>query len=219
MKPISYLESPFREKFGVPRQSLLVDVLCQMKFPKDDFYLEAFRGIDSFTHLWLIFEFHLIPKDSARALVRPPRFEAKKKMGVFATRSPHRPNKLGLSVVQFEKLEILSDTVILWVRGADLVDKTPIYDIKPYIPYADSIPHARARYFEDAPVKINVQWAVDFNQLEATEKTLVEAIVGLDPRPGFDKDSLDAYGVSFGGWNIRFKKQKSEFLITSLTKE
>jgi len=135
MKPIAQIKTPFPEKFGVPRQSLLVSKAWGlMVFPKTDFYSEAFRGIEESSHLWLISEFHLIPNDDFNGLVRPPRFENKKKMGVYGTRSPHRPNRLGLSLVEFDRLEILSDKINLWVRGVDLVDGTPVFDIKPYVP-------------------------------------------------------------------------------------
>src|SRR5690606_27454294 len=107
-----------------------------MSFPKSDFYAEAFRGIEESSHLWLIFEFHEV-QGPFNGLVRPPRFENKKKMGVYATRTPHRPNRLGLSVVKFDRLEMRDREIVLWVRGVDLVTNTPIFDIKPYVPYAD----------------------------------------------------------------------------------
>ena len=144
VEPLCFIRTPFVEKFGVPRQSLLVaDAIGEMVFPKNDFYAEAFRGIETFSHLWLIFDFHQVDEKSVQALVRPPRFEGKLKLGVFATRSPHRPNRMGLSVVKFLKIEERKDFVHLFVSGVDLVDGTPILDIKPYIPHYDSVPDAR----------------------------------------------------------------------------
>ncbi len=218
MKAISYIESPFPEKFGVPRQSLLVPSQGILRFPRDDFYSEAFRGIEGFSHLWLIFDFHLVEDGSQNSLVRPPRFHGKKKLGVFATRTPHRPNRLGLSVVKFEKLEMTPSEVVLWVSGVDLVDKTPIYDIKPYIPYADSHPEAIATDFDEAPVIKAVIWSTSSVSLSTHEKELIEKIVGLDPRPGQDNDSLDEYGVTLLGHNVRFRKESEAFLILECSK-
>jgi tRNA-Thr(GGU) m(6)t(6)A37 methyltransferase TsaA len=216
MKSITLIETPFREKFGVPRQSLLVsDAWGKMRFPKDDFYSEAFRGLESFSHLWLIFEFHLVPLDDIKALVRPPRFHGKEKFGVFATRSPHRPNRLGLSVVKFERVEVKDKEIILHVSGVDLVDGTPIFDIKPYIPYADKIEAATAVHFSEAPAKLPVVWQTEI----PTEKKLIEEVIALDPRPGQDHASNEEYGVSIAGLNVRFKKVGEEFVILKVIKE
>lgn len=212
MKTLCKIQTPYVEKFGVPRQSLLIsEALGKLSFPKDDFFCEAFRGIENFTHLWLVFEFHQVSEESVKALVRPPRFESKKKFGVFATRSPHRPNRLGLSVVKFERLEMTEREVILWVSGVDLVDGTPILDIKPYIPYADGIPHARALDFELPPGPSEVEWMCE----RPENYLLLEKVVAMDPRPGHEKESAEEFGVSVGGFNLRFKKQGKTFLILS----
>ena len=194
--PITKIETPFPEKFGVPRQPLLVrEAIGVMRFPKNDFYIEAFRGIEESSHLWLVFDFHLI-EGPFNALVRPPRFENKKKLGVYATRSPHRPNKLGLSAVEFFKLEI-DHEVRLWVKGVDLVNGTPIYDIKPYVPYSDSIV-ATSPFTQ--PEVYKVVWKCEAPE----EKELIEKVIALDPRPNQDKESSEEYGVSIAGWNVRF---------------
>jgi tRNA (adenine37-N6)-methyltransferase len=196
MNPICLIETPFHEKFGVPRQPLLVEEAWgRMVFPKNDFYSEAFRGVEDCSHLWLIFEFHLV--EGVSALVRPPRYEGKRKLGVFATRSPHRPNRLGLSVVRFEKLEI-TDVVTLHVSGVDLVSGTPIFDIKPYVPYVDSI---RATSIFERPVTRSVLW----NCQRPEEAPLIEKVIGLDPRPGHDK-SADEFAISIAGLNVRFRE-------------
>ena len=216
MTPITFIETPFREKFGVPRQSLLVsDARGRMSFPKDDFYSEAFRGIETFSHLWLIFEFHLVPVEDIKALVRPPRFQGKEKFGVFATRSPHRPNRLGLSAVKFERLEVKDKEIVLTVSGVDLVSGTPIFDIKPYIPYADSLATASAPHFNEAPARTNVIWKTAI----PPEQKLIEEVISLDPRPGQDHSSTEVYGVSLAGLNIRFQKNQDEFVILEVTKE
>lgn len=213
MNAICHIETPYIEKFGVPRQSLLVqEAIGKMVFPKNDFFTEAFRGLESFSHLWLIFEFHHVNLKGANALIRPPRFAGKKKLGVFATRSPHRPNRLGLSVVKFEKLEITENKVILCVSGVDLVNGTPILDIKPYIPYADAVPSATARDFELPPAPKKVEWLCE----KPENYHLIEKVIALDPRPGHEQKSSEEYGVSIGGMNVRFQEVEETFKILSV---
>lgn len=213
MKAICTIKTPFPEKFGVPRQSLLVkEALGVMTFPKNDFFLEAFRGIEECSHLWLIFEFHGIPDGEFNGLVRPPRFHNKKKLGVYATRSPHRPNRLGLSVVEFLRVEMKTKEIELWVSGVDLVDGTPILDIKPYVPYADIVTEARAINFETPPSPLEVEWKCD----PPSEKNLIEKIVALDPRPSQDSDSEEIYGVSIAGRNVQFQMKNGIFQILSV---
>ncbi len=217
MRPISFIQTPFREKFGVPRQPLLVEnALGVMEFPKDEFFSEAFRGIEQFSHLWLIFEFHQVIDEGFKALIRPPRFQGKEKWGVYASRSPHRPNHLGLSVVTFKSLEVTSDKMILTVSGVDLVTGTPIYDIKPYLPYSDAHPEARSGSFQEAPKKWPVFWNLK-PEISDSLKSLIENVIALDPRPAFDQDQ--SFGVSIAGYNVRFYFQDETFFITELIKE
>lgn len=216
MTPLCVIETPFREKFGVPRQSLLIpEAWGLLRFPKNDFTAEAFRGIESSSHLWLIFEFSLVDPESIQALVRPPRLGGKQKMGVFATRSPHRPNRLGLSVVKFEGWEETDKEIILHVSGVDLVSGTPIFDIKPYVPYVDSIPEARSP-FSVAPEFHPVKWDCEF---EGKERSLIEKVISLDPRPAHQRDEADEYGVSVAGYNIKFKNTKEGLMILKVSKE
>ena len=210
--PITTIETPFQEKFGVPRQSLLVkEAWGKMIFPKNDFFSEAFRGIEESSHLWLIFEFHFIPEGSFNGLVRPPRFENKAKFGVYATRTPHRPNRLGLTLVEFEKLEFLSKEIVLRVRGVDLVNGTPILDIKPYLPYADMV-QARTPFVE-SPQRHRVVWRCE----KVSESDLIEKVISLDPRPAQDKNSTDEYGMRFADFNIRFRFLMDHFEIIRVT--
>lgn len=218
MKPITYIETPFQEKFGVPRQPLLVmEAWGKLRFPKNDFYSEAFRGIETSSHLWLIFEFHKIPEEGFNGLVRPPRFESKKKLGVYATRSPHRPNRLGLSVVKFDRLEVLANEIVLWVKGVDLVSGTPIFDIKPYVPYSDRIMDAISENFDEGPRSSPVEWSCH-PVLSDQERELIEKVVALDPRPGHDKDPQSDYGVSLAGCNVRFRFVDDKFQIFEVTR-
>lgn len=216
LTPICTILTPFSEKFGIPRQPLLVpEALGIMEFPKNDFFMEAFRGIEGFSHLWLIFSFHEAVAEGHKALVRPPRFLGKEKWGVFATRSPHRPNHLGLSAVKFKSIEYADKKIILTVEGVDLLSGTPVFDIKPYIPYADSVDNATALHFENSPSVKPVKWESHV-ELELHIKTFIEKVVGLDPRPGFDQDT--SFGVSVAGYNVRFRCVDEEFIIEEVSK-
>jgi tRNA-Thr(GGU) m(6)t(6)A37 methyltransferase TsaA len=209
MKEIATIVTPFCEKFGAPRQSLLVsEAKGKMVFPKNDFYTEAFRGIEGSSHLWLIFQFHLVSEENISALVRPPRFQGKKKLGVFATRSPHRPNRLGLSVVKFEKLEVKESEIILWVSGVDLVSGTPIYDIKPYVPYVDRVSASSSQDFPFAPAPLEVLWRCE----RPSDHLLIEKVLALDPRPGHLRNA-EEFGVSIDGKNIKFKEEQGRLVV------
>ncbi len=211
INPICHIQTPFPEKFGVPRQSLLIEEAWgKLVFPKNDFYYEAFRGIENSSHLWLIFEFHLIPNDSFNGLVRPPRFENKMKWGVYATRSPHRPNRLGLSLVIFDRLEILETQITLWVKGVDLVNGTPIFDIKPYVPYVDST--VAKSPFSESPEFFQVRWGCE----KVHDYLLIEKVISLDPRPGQDKTSDKEYKVSIAGYNVAFRFLIDHFEVVSV---
>ena len=215
--PICLIETPFKEKFGVPRQPMLIqEALGKMEFPKNDFFMEAFRGIEGFSHLWLIFSFHEAIHEGPKALIRPPRFSGKEKWGVFATRSPHRPNHLGLSVVKFKSIDYEADKITLVVEGVDLVSGTPILDIKPYLAYTDAYPEAKSGAFQERPEFKPVKWLVN-PKLDQTTKMLIEKVIGLDPRSGLNQ--TDSFGVSIAGYNVRFKIAGDYFEILEVTKE
>jgi tRNA-Thr(GGU) m(6)t(6)A37 methyltransferase TsaA len=148
--PIAYIHNDFKEKFGVPRQSGRVETISEIVFEPQFRDENALLGMEQFSHLWLIFDFSLSHRDKWSPTIRPPRLGGNKRVGVFASRSPFRPNNLGLSVVKIEQIKKTADRgTVLIVSGADLIDNTPIYDIKPYIPYADSIPDALGGYAEE----------------------------------------------------------------------
>ena len=195
---------------------LVLEALGKMEFEKNDFFMEAFRGIEQFSHLWLIFSFHEVLSEGFKALVRPPRFLGKEKWGVFASRSPHRPNHLGLSVVKFKSIEIGASKITLWVEGVDLVSGTPILDIKPYIAYSDAHPEAVSGPFQKRPEWKKVRWIIPI-EIDESTKVLIEKVIGLDPRPSFDQH--EAFGVSVAGWNVLFRSVEDEFEIFELVKE
>jgi tRNA (adenine37-N6)-methyltransferase len=215
MKPITTIRTPFHQKFGIPRQPLLVpEAWGVMEFPKDNFHVDAFRGIEKFSHLWLIFQFHSFKEEKVSSLVQPPRFDGNLKLGIFATRSPFRPNHLGLSVVEFERLEIKSSTLELSVRGVDLLDGTPIFDIKPYVPYCDAVPEARAELFEDKPKIHPVIWEVE----APPEKSMIEKVIGMDPRPGHYKFLDRDHAIHISDYNVKFRLKDEVFVIFEVEK-
>ena len=207
MKPIGYIESDFKEKFGIPRQSGRARLCSRLIFYPEYRDPEALRGLEDFSHIWLIFDFSKAHRDGFSPTVRPPRLGGNKRLGVFATRSPFRPNPIGLSAVKLikiERTETLGETLIL--EGADLLDGTPIFDVKPYLPHADCILDASGG-FSDAFVSYAL--SVDFSPA-LLEKIPPEKRRGLidclkdDPRPSYQTDEDREYGMKFDRFNVRF---------------
>ena len=210
---IGVLRSPFREKFGIPRQPGLVPEAESTLVLYPPFNTEeCLRGLEEFSHLWLSFIFHATAEQGWQASVRPPRLGGNETRGVFATRSMFRPNPIGLSVV--ELLEVMDGEKgkILRLRGADVLDGTPILDIKPYIPYADALPQARGGFAPEKPATLTVQWSEraenDANSLTVTEnlRALIDAVLAQDPRPAYRQQQNDTheYGVWLENINVRF---------------
>jgi tRNA-Thr(GGU) m(6)t(6)A37 methyltransferase TsaA len=195
-KPVGTIHSCYKEKFGIPRQPNLVKAAEAQLQLNQDFSEESVRGLEGFSHIWLSFIFHATQAQGWKPMVRPPRLGGNKKIGVFATRSTFRPNPLGLSVVELVRIEALPRGVILYLRGCDLLDQTPIVDIKPYLPYVDSIPQARSGFAEDDPAP---KWQVEFSEqaksdcqqaqirLGAEVETVIQQILQLDPRPSYQQ--------------------------------
>ena len=211
IEPIAYIRTEFPEKFGVPRQSGLAENLIgKIVFEPEYRNPEALRGLDGFSHLWLIWEFSANRRTAGewQPTVRPPRLGGNQHMGVFATRSPFRPNPLGLSCVEIESIDHdAPDGPLIMVRGADLMDGTPIYDIKPYIRYADSHPEAVCGYVETLDERnLDVKLPDDLGDV-MTDRRVLEALketLKLDPRPSYHNDPERIYGLTFSGYNVRF---------------
>ena len=206
--PIATFHSPFKEKFGIPRQSGIVSALegtivFEPQFRNPD----SVRELDEFDYIWLIWEFSANKHAATSPTVRPPRLGGNTRIGVFATRSPYRQNRLGLSAVKLERVELNTPQgPVIHVSGADLMDGTPIYDIKPYIAYADAYPEARCGFvdkndWQQLDVEIPDEVAQHFTpqQLEALRHTLA-----LDPRPHYHDDPTKVYGMRFAHYNIHF---------------
>lgn len=211
---IGVIRSPFKEKFGIPRQPGLTNTPAIVELLPPFAVADAVKGLDSFSHIWITFVFHAVQQRDWKPLVRPPRLGGNEKIGVFATRSTHRPNAIGLSVVELERVET-SDGVRLHIRGADLLDGTPVLDIKPYLPYADSIAEARAGFAPTQPERIAVRWrinaldqvgALDQSGEDADElRAMIEDILAFDPRPAYQDEPERIYGVHIGDYNVRFR--------------
>ena len=205
IKPIAFFRSPLTSKFGVPRQSGLADNLVgRIVFEPQYQREEALRGLEGFDYLWLIWGFSANKStDDGKLTVRPPRLGGNERLGVFATRSPFRPNGLGLSSVRIKQI---TDSVIE-VVGADLMDGTPIYDVKPYIPYVDSHPEAKGGFTDKkAWQKLSVMMSDEYARcFEKEELAALKEVLAQDPRPQYQHDTERVYGMSFGGKDVRFR--------------
>ncbi|RUO68839.1 tRNA (N6-threonylcarbamoyladenosine(37)-N6)-methyltransferase TrmO [Idiomarina ramblicola] len=225
LTPIAIIRTPFPEKFSVPRQPGLVPAaLAEVELVGDYQHAKAIQGIEQFSHLWLTFEFH--QHSSWQERVRPPRLGGNEQLGVFATRSPFRPNQLGLSVVELVAVQT-EPKVVLTVRGADLVDNTPIVDIKPYIPYVDAINDARAGFAQQRPEQnLNVQFSgASEDALRADTshsldlKTLITEVLRQDPRPAYHKAQSEprSYGTALLNYNIRWYVQQNTVFVEEIS--
>ena len=221
IQPIAHFRSPLKSKFGIPRQSGLADSLVgSIVFEPPYRHAEAFRGIEDFDYLWIIWEFSGNRGESSLT-VRPPRLGGNKRMGVFATRSPFRPNPLGLSCVRFDRLE--EDPKlgpVIYVRGADLMDGTPIYDIKPYVVYADSHSEARSGFVDQTAWKsLDVEIPEPLASLfSSSDLETLRQTLSLDPRPSYHDDSQRIYGMPFGDYDVRFRVESETVKVVDCVK-
>ena len=222
MKIIAHIHTDFPDKFGIPRQSGLVKGLVgQIMFEPEYRNPEIVKGIEEFTHIWLLWKFSESRKEHWSATVKPPRLGGKVRKGVFATRSPFRPNDIGLSCVRLMKVELDEKRgPVLTVEGADLMDKTPIYDIKPYIPLSDCHPEASEGYTKETRVhELEVHVPEDLLRVYPEEKR--EAVIGVlaqDPRPAYVQDPERLYGVSFAGYDVKFKVENDILTVQNVEK-
>ena len=219
MKTIARIRNPYDGKFGVPRQSGLVEqVVSTIEFEPEFRVAEALRGIEEFSHLWLIWAFDRAERDGWSPTVRPPRLGGNRRVGVFATRSPFRPNAIGLSCVKLVAVEKGNEGTVLKVAGADLMNGTPIYDIKPYLPYADCRPEATGG-FTDRTVKRTVRVELPeayTKEMKQEEREALVAVLREDPRPAYQDDPERVYAFEFGGRHIEFKVDGDLLTVTKL---
>jgi tRNA (adenine37-N6)-methyltransferase len=230
-EPIGILQTCFKEKFGIPRQSGLVrEARGILKLRDHPFFETAIRELEGFSHLWLVFVFHQHDAKNWKPSIRPPRLGGARKVGVLASRSPHRPNPIGISVVELEKIDReAKGGVEIHVKGVDILDGTPILDIKPYIPYADSIPGAKAGWAEETIDRIPVEFSEKAIASIAARsggypnlKALIIGMLELDPRPAFQKrqlppSSLEAQGTRYGfrlfDFDVKWQIESNQFLV------
>jgi tRNA-Thr(GGU) m(6)t(6)A37 methyltransferase TsaA len=221
MQIIAEMRSAFPTKFGIPRQSSLVDDLrSRIVFTPEYRKPDALRGLEGFSHIWILWAFSEARRETWSPTVRPPRLGGNRRMGVFATRSPFRPSPIGLSVVRLEKIELhTKEGPVLHVRGADLMDKTPIYDIKPYLPHIDSHPEATAGFSADAArhtlhVVFPTQWLAC---VPPEHRDALYEILAQDPRPSYQKDPTRVYGFAFAGMEVKFTVQGDTLTVCSIS--
>lgn len=220
LRPIAHIRSDFAEKFGIPRQSGLVESLeAQVVFTPEFRNPDALRGIEGFSHLWLIWEFSQAKREGFSPTVRPPRLGGNQRLGVFATRSPFRPNPLGLSCVRLlGREETAGQGTVLRVAGADLLDGTPIYDIKPYLPYADCRPEAVGGWTGGKADRLLTVSCPEelLARLPEGKRTAALGVLANDPRPHYQSDPERIYGLAFAGYELRFRVEGETLTVIDI---
>lgn len=216
--PVAYICTLFPAKFGIPRQSGLTNTSAKIVFEKPYRTPEAIRGLNDFSHIWLIWEFSENKDKSSSLTVRPPRLGGNKRMGVFATRSPFRPNNLGLSCVEIERIEENTpEGPVIYVRGADILDGTPIFDIKPYLPFADSKPDAKGGFSDSVyGDSIEVVFSEEaLGNIDEADIPALKEILSQDPRPGYHEDGR-LYAFEFSRYKIKFRVQDNTLNVSDI---
>ena len=220
MKIIARIHTDLPEKFGLPRQGCLIPELRgKIVFEPEYRNADAVRGVEDFSHLWLIWQFSKAVRDTWSPLVRPPRLGGNEKMGVFATRSPFRPNAIGLSCVELEKVELDRELgPVIYVRGVDLMDGTPIFDIKPYLAYADSRPDAVGGWTDVVERKyLAVECSEELlAKIHPAQHKALLAVLANDPRPRYQDDPERIYGLTFAKWNIKFRVEGETLYVVEV---
>jgi tRNA-Thr(GGU) m(6)t(6)A37 methyltransferase TsaA len=213
---IATLRTCYTDKFGVPRQSGLVpSAWGVIEFEPAYRRVEAVRGIEEFSHLWLITQFHLVSEEPTSLTVRPPKLGGNERRGVFATRSPFRPNRLTLSVVKLDRVELEGDMAPrLFVSGVDLVDGTPIFDIKPYVRYADSIPTALSGFADNPPPQVPVIWVCE-SRVPDEVRVIIDQSLAQQPQPAYHDDSDREYATEIAGWRVKWVAQEDGASVKS----
>lgn len=220
ISPVAYFHSPFKSKFGVPKQSGLVEELegC-IEFVPEYRDRDMLRGIEGFDYLWLIWQFSANPHKSASPLVRPPLLGGNKKVGVFASRSPFRPNALGLSSVRLDRVDYdAKNGPLLYVRGADLMDRTPVYDIKPYVSLSDAHPDARCGFVDSNEIhrlEVVIPEGIE-KMFPERERIALRKALALDPRPHYQDDAEKVYGMPFMDYDVKFQVYRSRLVVVGI---
>ena len=219
LKVIAHVKTDFPAKFGIPRQSGLADTKGEIIFEKEYANQDAFKGIEEYSHLWILWGFSECEKKRWKPTVRPPRLGGNERRGVFATRSPFRPNPIGLSCVKLEQIEYEKNAeVILKISGTDMMDGTPIYDIKPYLPYVDAKADAKGGFAEEKKndyleVEIPDEW---MSKLSDEQAKVLKQVLSQDPRPSYQDDPERIYGMEYADFDIRFKVCDKRLIVCQI---
>lgn len=231
LTPVAVIRSCYTERFGVPRQAgLVTSATASIVLPNNEFSKLAIRGIEDFSHLWVLFMFHQQPYQKAKPLVYPPRLGGKTSVGVFATRSPNRPNPIGISAVELSGVELTPNEILVHIKSGDFLDGTPVVDIKPYVPFVDTIPAATSNWAGEAEPTLPVEWtneaATIRDTLIGTDSALrelipvIEETLAQDPRPAYErnKDGTNGqtWGMKISTYNVRWKVVGHTVIIVSI---
>lgn len=223
MKYIARIRTDFKEKFGIPRQSGLVkEAKGRIIFEKKYRDINALRGLEEFSHIWVIWEFSKAKRDKWSPTVRPPLLGGNTRMGVFATRSPFRPNPIGLSLLKLDGIKAdKEDGVVLCVSGVDILDNTPIFDIKPYLPYADSVTDAKAGFTEklkERDIEVNIDKDL-LNEIREDKREEIINILRKDPRPSYQEDGQKTYNMVYGEYELEFEVKDNRLSVLNIKKQ
>ncbi len=227
IEPIGIVHSPFREKFGIPRQPGLVpEIKCRIELLPPYNRADCVRGLDVFSHIWVLFLFHQTAAAGWKPTVRPPRLGGKTRVGVFASRSNFRPNPIGQSVVSLEQIDLTDNGIILHIAGHDLLHETPVIDIKPYLGYSDAIPESCDGYAQSTPAALNITFTPEaqaqchtLSSLQSGDlATLIKALLQQDPRPAFHRRTPEnrRYGMRLHDFDIQFQVSGSSLCVTGV---
>ena len=220
MKPIGHIRTVYNTKFGVPRQAGVINSdTSVIVFEKEFSHPDAFRGLEEFSHIWVLWQFSECLDKDFSLTVRPPRLGGNKRVGVFASRSPFRPNSIGLSCVKLDNIVNDDRGTVLYVSGVDMMDNTPVYDIKPYLPYTDSHPEARGGYTQNLSDKI-LKVDISDELLKTVPQNMIEVVLDVlshDPRPSYQNDDR-IYGMDIGNLNIKFSVKNNILKVVSINK-
>ena len=219
---IAHIRTDFDSKFGIPRQSGLVEELRgEIIFTPEYRNPDALRGLEDFSHIWLVWQFSGAVRDSWSPTVRPPRLGGNKRVGVFASRSPFRPNHIGLSCVKLERIDYTGEGPVLIVRGADLMDGTPILDVKPYLPYADSRPDAAGGFTDAVSARVLHAEIPEelLRRVPEEKREPLREVLEQDPRPSYQADPERVYGFGFAGMEVRFRASNGVLTVLDIQKE
>ena len=226
ISPIGVMRSCFKDKFGVPRQPGMVSAAKGVIELSSEYGRpEAVRGLEEFSHIWVLFWFHQAQREQWKPTVRPPRLGGNQRLGVFSTRSPFRPNPIGMSVVELERVELGQGKVRLHVKGLDLIDETPVIDIKPYLTYVDAVPTAQAGFAGEAPRHLKIEFlpeaqeqCIRYQQFYPDLYELICQSLALDPRPAYSADEDRVYGIRLYDFDVRWQVRQESVLVLKLLK-